>query len=81
MVPAGSDESKLRTFQGPIQAQISSYKDFYMEFHNPAIQKIYHIYIVTFLLFSFFESASHLIGYEFYILKENLQSMNFGMRW
>ena len=34
MVPTGSDESKLRTFQGPSQDQISGYKDFYGEFHN-----------------------------------------------
>ena len=34
MVPTGSDESKLRTFEGPSQDQISGYKDFYGEFHN-----------------------------------------------
>ena len=37
MVPTGSDESKLRTFQGPSQDQISGYKDFYGEFHNADI--------------------------------------------
>ena len=37
MVPTGSDESNLRTFQGPSQDQISGYKDFYGEFHNADI--------------------------------------------
>ena len=37
MVPTGSDESKLRTFQEPFQDQISHYKDFYGEFHNADI--------------------------------------------
>ena len=37
MVPTGSDESKLRTFQGPSQDQISGYKVFYGEFHNADI--------------------------------------------
>ena len=37
MVPTGSDESKLKTFQGPSQDQISGYKDFYGEFHNADI--------------------------------------------
>ena len=37
MVPTGTDESKLRTFQGPSQDQISGYKDFYGEFHNADI--------------------------------------------
>ena len=37
MVPTGSDESKLRTFQGPFQDQISHYKDFHGEFHNADI--------------------------------------------
>ena len=37
MVPTGSDESKLRTFQGPSQDQISGYKDFHGEFHNADI--------------------------------------------
>ena len=37
MVPTSSDESKLRTFQGPSQDQISGYKDFYGEFHNADI--------------------------------------------
>ena len=34
MVPTGSDASKLRTFPGPFQDQISCYKDIYGEFHN-----------------------------------------------
>ena len=34
MVPTGSNESKLRTFQGPSQDQKSGYKDFHGEFHN-----------------------------------------------
>ena len=38
MVPTGSDESKLRTFQGPSQDQISGYKDFYGEFRNAYIK-------------------------------------------
>ena len=37
MVPTGSDESKLWTFQEPSQEQISGYKDFYGEFHNADI--------------------------------------------
>ena len=37
MVPTGSDESKLRTFQEPSQDQISGYKDFHGEFHNADI--------------------------------------------
>ena len=37
MVLTGSDESKLRTFQGPSQDQISGYKDFNGEFHNADI--------------------------------------------
>ena len=37
MVPTDTDESKLRTFQGPSQDQISGYKDFYGEFHNADI--------------------------------------------
>ena len=37
MVPTGSDESKLRTFQGPSQDQISGYKDFNGEFYNADI--------------------------------------------
>ena len=43
MVPTGSDESKLRTFQGPFQDQISHYKDFYYEFHNADIPNTPHI--------------------------------------
>ena len=39
MVPTGSDEPKLRTFQGPSQNQISGYKDFHGEFHNADIEK------------------------------------------
>ena len=39
MVPTGSDESKLRTFQGLFQDQISGYKDFYGEFYNADILK------------------------------------------
>ena len=39
MVPTGADESKLRTFQGPSQDQISGYKDFYGDFHNTDIYK------------------------------------------
>ena len=39
MVLTGSDESKLRTFQGPSQDQISGYKDFHGEFHNADIYK------------------------------------------
>ena len=42
MVPTGTDESKLRTFQGPSQDQISSYKDFYGEFHNADIYEKTH---------------------------------------
>ena len=54
MVPTGSDESKLRTFQGPSQDQISGYKDFYGEFHNAdnIYKKTYHI-CGNFLLLSF----------------------------
>ena len=37
MVLTGSDDSKLRTFQGPSQDQISGYKDFYGEFCNADI--------------------------------------------
>ena len=43
MVPTGSDESKLRTFQGPFQDQISHYKDFYGEFHKANIPNTPHI--------------------------------------
>ena len=42
MVPTGSDESKLRTFQGSFQDQISHYKDFYAEFHNADIPNTPH---------------------------------------
>ena len=52
MVPTGSDKSKLRTFQGPFQDQISHYKDFYGEFHNANIPNTPHI-CGNFLLFSF----------------------------
>ena len=70
MVPTGSDESNLRTFQGPFQDQISHYKDFYCEFRNADIQNTPDI-CGNFLLFSFWEITSDLIGYLFYILKEN----------
>ena len=53
MVPTGSDASKLRTFPDPFQDQISCYKDIYGEFHNADIQKIYHIYGVTFRFLAF----------------------------
>ena len=43
MVPTGSDESKLRTFQGPFQDQMSHYKDFYVEFHDADIPNTPHI--------------------------------------
>ena len=69
MVPTGSDESKLRTFQGPFQDQISHYKDFYGEFRNANIPNTPHI-CGNFLLFSFWDITSDLIGYLFYILKE-----------
>ena len=39
MVPTGSDESKLKTFQGHFQDQILHYKDFYGDFHNADIPK------------------------------------------
>ena len=71
MVPTGSDESKLRTFQGPFQDQISHYKDFYGEFHNADIPNTPHI-CGNFLLFSFWDISSDLIGYLFYILKEDV---------
>ena len=52
MVPTGSDESKLRTFQGPFQDQISHYKDFYSEFHNADIHVPNTLHICgNFLLF------------------------------
>ena len=72
MVPTGSDESKLRTFQGPFQDQISHYmyKDFYVEFYNADIPNTPHI-CGNLLLFSFWDITSGLIGYLFYILKEN----------
>ena len=77
MVPTGSDESKLRTFQGPFQDQISHYKDFYGEFHNANIPNTPHI-CGDFLLFSFWDITSDLIGYLFYILKESWQNVHFG---
>ena len=58
MVPTGSDESKLRTFQGPFQDQISHYKDFYGEFLTMQIYQIHHIYVVTFCFLAF--ETSHL---------------------
>ena len=72
MVPTGSDESKLKTFQGPFQDQISHYKDFSGEFHNANI-------CGNFLLFSFGDITSDLIGYLFYILKESWQNVHFGI--
>ena len=78
MVPTGSDEWKLRTFQGPFQDQISHYKDFYGEFHNANIPNIPHI-CGNFLLFSFLDITSDLIGYLFYILKESWQNVHFGI--
>ena len=78
MVPTGSDESKLRTFQGPFQDQISHYKDFYGEFHNANIPNTPHI-CGNFLLFSFWDITSDLIGYLFYILKESWQNVHFGI--
>ena len=61
MVPTGSDESKLKTFQGPSQDQISGYKDFHGEFHNADIyKKAYHT-CGNFLLFSFLDTTLHLI--------------------
>ena len=67
MVPTGSDESQLRTFQGPFQDQISCCKDIYGEVHNADMPKIYHIYVVTFCFLDF--GTPHL----------TLQSMNFGI--
>ena len=65
MVPTGSDASKLRTFPGLFQDQISCYKDIYGEFHNADIQNnIPHI-CGNFLLFSFWDTTSHLIGIYF----------------
>ena len=58
MVPTGSDESKLRTFQGPFQDQISHFKDFYGEFHNADISTTSHIYVLTFCFLAF--GTSHL---------------------
>ena len=78
MVPTGSDESKLRTFQGPFQDQISHYKDFYVEFYNADIPNTPHI-CGNLLLFSFWDITSDLIGYLFYILKENWQNVHFGI--
>ena len=78
MVPTGSEESKLRTFQGPFQDQISHHKDFYGEFHNEDIPKPPHI-CGNFLLFSFWDITFDLIGYLFYILKENWQNVHFGI--
>ena len=78
MVPTGSDESKLRTFQGPFQDQISHYKDFYGEFHNADIPNTPHL-CGKCLLFSFWDIISDLIGYLFYILEENWQNVHFGI--
>ena len=47
MVPTDSDGSNIRTFQGPSQDQISCYKDFYNDFHNANVPKLYHVYVVT----------------------------------
>ena len=78
MVRTGPDESKLRTFQGPFQDQISHYKDFYGEFHNADIPNAPHI-CGNFLLFSFWDITSDLIGHLFNILKENWQNVDFGI--
>ena len=81
MVPTGSDESKLRTFQGPFQDQISHDKDFYSEFHNADIHvpNTQHI-CGNFLLFlSFWDITSDLTGYMFHILKKNWQNVHFGI--
>ena len=43
------------------------------------IYQINHIYVVAFLLFSFWDITSDLIGYLFYILKENWQNVHFGI--
>ena len=53
MVPTGSDESKLRTFQGPFQDQIS-HKDFYVEFYNADTPNTLHM-CGNLLLFSFWD--------------------------
>ena len=57
MVPTGSDESKLRTFQGPSKDQISGYKDFYGEFHNADIyikkSHTRYMYVVSFCFLAF----------------------------
>ena len=60
MVPTGSDESKLRTFQGPYQDQISGYKDFTVNFTMQIYKKPYHI-CGNFLLFSFSDTTLHLM--------------------
>ena len=78
MVPTGTDESKLRTFQGPFQDQISHCKDFYVEFHDADIPNTPHV-CDNLLLFSFWDVTSDLIGYLFYILKENWQNVHFGI--
>ena len=78
MVPTCSDETKLRTFQGPFQDQISHIKDFYGDFHNADIPNIPHI-CGNILLFSFWDITSDVIGYLFYILEENLQNVHFGI--
>ena len=76
MVSRGSDESKLRTFQGTFQDQLSHYKDFYGEFHNARIPNTPHIG-GNFLLFSFWDITSDFIGYLFYIIEDNWQNVHF----
>ena len=63
----------FRTFQGPFQDQILHYKDFYADTSNTP-----HV-CGNLLLFSFWDITSDLIGYLFYILKENWQNVHFGI--
>ena len=78
MVPTGSDESKLRTFEGLFQDQILHYKDFNGELQNADIPNTPHI-CGYFLLFSFWDITSDLIGYMVYILWGNWQNVHFGI--
>ena len=77
MVHTDSDESKLRTFQGPSQDQISFCKDIYGGFHNADIANDILQVCNNFLHFRFGDT-SRLIGICYiYILEEIMQSMNF----